>query len=335
MNMPCIPYESEHFPLGTVQNGKKGLWVTWDEILWAAITVGRPNRYMVFQHGDPSRYEAFFRWSLIRMALEQRSPTTPYLWRTAAARTLDPSEKAAVSYFLGMTFCKLFATRLLNTPWLLHLDVFRPQLDPVLTSRSRPDLIGQKHGSGDWYAFENKGRSHPTDSTVKDKAKIQAQRLVIVDQVACSMHIGAITYFHNDELQFYWRNPIPRGKEAIEIDLPPNSWRHYYQPVSEIIKNQASDIKDSDSENDLLIPIENHDLEVRVHHLITKNLISDEWEQAQKTAMESAEIFNENGYQPDGLFVRAGKSWYEKYEEPSFDVEVDDRDFDEPRSDRT
>ena len=330
MNMLRIPYESQDFPPGTVQNGEGELRVTWDEILWAAITVGRPNRYAVFQHGNASIYDAFFRWSLIRMALEQRSPTTSYLWRTAAARTLDPSEKAAVSYFLGMTFCKLFATNLLNTPWLLHLDVCRPQLDPILTARARPDLVGQELGSGRWHAFESKGRSHPIDSTVKNKAKFQAQRLVRVNQVACSMHLGAITYFHNDKLQFYWRDPIPEEGKAIEIDLPPNSWRHYYQPVSEIIKNQDSDIKDSDSENDLRISIENHDLEIQIHHLIAKNLISNEWEQTQKIAMESAEIFNENGYQPDGLLVRAGKSWYEKYEESSFDAEADDRDFDAP-----
>lgn len=315
MNMLCIPYESEHFPQDTVQNGKDELYVTWDEILWAAITVGRPNRYAVFQHGDTSLYEAFYRWSLIRMALEQRSPTTRYLSRTDAARTLDPSEKAAVSYFLGMTFCKLFATKCLNTPWLLHLDVFRPQLDLVLNARSRPDLIGKEHGSGDWYAFESKGRSNPIDSTVKDKAKLQAQRLVSVDQVACSMHIGAITYLRNDELQFYWRDPIPEKGNPIEIDLPPNSWRYYYQPVSEIIKNRDFDIK-YDSENNRSIYIKNHDLVIRIHHLIAENLISNEWEQAQKTAMESVEIFHENGYQPDGLFVQAGDSWHRKYKEP-------------------
>ena len=167
-----IPYRSEHFPPGIVQNGRGMLPVTWDDILGAAITVGRPNRYIVFRHGDASVYEAFFRWSIIRMTLEQ-PPTSSRLRRTAAARTLDPSEKAAVSYFLGMTFCKLFATNLLNTPWLLHLDVFRPQLDPILSGRSRPDLVGQEHGTNRWHAFESKGRSNLIDANVKNRAKIQ------------------------------------------------------------------------------------------------------------------------------------------------------------------
>ena len=47
-----IPYESEDFPPNTfppntVQNGKAELSLTWDDILWAAMTVGRPNRYQI------------------------------------------------------------------------------------------------------------------------------------------------------------------------------------------------------------------------------------------------------------------------------------------------
>jgi len=44
--------------------------VTWDDILWAAMTVGRPNRHDVFHHGTASIHEAIFRTSLVRMALE-------------------------------------------------------------------------------------------------------------------------------------------------------------------------------------------------------------------------------------------------------------------------
>jgi len=149
-----IPYVTEAFPPRTVANGQAELAVTWDDILGAAVTVGRPRRHYVFRHGAASMYEALFRWSLVRMALEQSGPYGYRLRRTTAARTLDPTEKGAVNYFLGMTFCKLFAAKLLNTPWLLHLDVFRPMLNPVLTGRSRPDLVGQVQGLAQWHAFE-------------------------------------------------------------------------------------------------------------------------------------------------------------------------------------
>ena len=72
--MLSIPYETETFQTGTVANGTAELPVTWDDILWAAVTVGRPNRQYVFRHGVASMYEALFRWSLVRMSLEQSGP---------------------------------------------------------------------------------------------------------------------------------------------------------------------------------------------------------------------------------------------------------------------
>lgn len=84
-----LQYESVDFPTASgVSNGYNELTTTWDEVLWAAVTVGRPNRQYVFQHGDASAYEALFRWSLTRMALEQRSPTAYRLRRSG--RTARP-----------------------------------------------------------------------------------------------------------------------------------------------------------------------------------------------------------------------------------------------------
>jgi len=78
-------------------SGKHTLTTSWDELLWAAMTVGRPNRQFVFQHGASSVYEALFRLSLIRMALEQRP--LGRLKRTQAARTLDPTERGRLIIF--------------------------------------------------------------------------------------------------------------------------------------------------------------------------------------------------------------------------------------------
>jgi hypothetical protein len=72
---------------------------------------------------------------------------------------LDPSEKSAVSYFVGLTVAKLLAHRLLDVPWLMHLDVYRRDLQPVLHGGGKPDLVGQ-NGAGQWVAIESKGRTH-------------------------------------------------------------------------------------------------------------------------------------------------------------------------------
>jgi hypothetical protein len=62
------------------------LETSWDEVLWAAVTVGRRNRQYVFKHGQASKYEALFRWSLTRMAVEQSGPGGYRLRPTDAAK---------------------------------------------------------------------------------------------------------------------------------------------------------------------------------------------------------------------------------------------------------
>jgi hypothetical protein len=151
---PFIDYDHDGFPPATLPSYEHRLSVTWNEILWAAITVGRPDLYHVFEHGDGSLYEAIFRWSLMRMSLEQRGPVGTRLYRTDAFKHLDPTEKGAIGYFLGLVVCKLFAAKRLDSPWTLHLDVWRDILNPVLLpGRSRPDMVAQSDASSDWHAL--------------------------------------------------------------------------------------------------------------------------------------------------------------------------------------
>ena len=307
-----IPYESVDFPAATLPNGTANLTVTWDDLLWAAVTVGRPNWYYVFRHGLPSIHEARFRWSLVRMALEQRSPVPSIFCRTSAARALDPTEKGGVSYFLGMVVCKLFATKLLDIPWLLHLDVFGPQLGTVLTGRSRPDLVGQDHELQRWHGFECKGRVNPPDRATKEAAKEQALRLISVDDVACSLHVGAVTYFRGEVLHFYWRDPAPGKIETIALDLPDDPWRYCYEPIARII-NQQLESPRSGRIPDRPVPVEDCDIELSVHRAVAKHLAIEDWSGARRAAVEAADAIKRDGYQPDGLRVIAGDSWREPY----------------------
>lgn len=321
--MPDIPYESAGFPAGTVAPGHATLQTTWNDILWAAVTVGRPNRQFVFQHGTASFYEALFRWSLVRMSLEQYGPNSFRLRRTTAAKTLDPTEKGAINYFLGMTFCKLFASQTLNTPWLLHLDVFRPQLNPILAGRSRPDLVGQETGTGRWHAFECKGLGGPPDTAAKLNAKAQAQRLINVAGTPCSLHIGAITFFQNDVVKFYWADPEPDPANSIDVTLGEDPWREYYLPTADLISAvngwealisgssvSFSNIGDQNITGDL-------DLRIEVFPPIAKALMLRDWNGAHRIATDMASELSSRNYKPDGLRVVAGGSWSERYREPN------------------
>lgn len=301
-NTLCIPYTSSGFPAG-LNVGSGNLETNWDELLWAALTVGRPSTTHVFQHGRASYYEAVFRFSLVRMALEQQRSGSR-LHRTQAFKSLDPTEKGAVSYFLGLTVCRLFAARLLSTPGLLHLDVFRDQLDPaMLGGRSRPDLVGRDN-FGAWHAFECKGRSSVPNSEDKRRAKEQAQRLVRVNSTNCSLHVGAISYFRQDALMFHWRDPEPDESEKlspIEVDLTENAWRFYYEPALAMA---------TPSEDAVLREARRAiDVDVQIHRTIHALLLDGAWAVARSRASELRQVFAREGFRSDGVRVVAGDSW--------------------------
>lgn len=311
-----IDYESDGFAVGgLVANGMATLNTSWDDLLWAAVTVGRPNRQYVFRHGRASMYEALFRWSLVRMSLEQTAPTATRLRRTAAARTLDPSEKGAVNYFLGLTICKLFSAKLLNAPWLLHLDVFRPYLNPVLTGRSRPDLLGRMR-NGDWVALECKGRVSAPNASDKNKAKQQAQRLINVNG-AVPLQIGGISYFKNEVLRFFWRDPEPdpeRVKRPIEIRHEASDLRYHYAPILDLIRPHQDEFERMLREP-VLMPVENLDIKIGIHPKVLKRLIASQWEDLYH--IETLADIQGYGlpYQSDGIAVVAGESWLRPFNE--------------------
>lgn len=308
-----IPYTSKGFPDQSVPNQTAVLNVSWDDLLWAALTVGRPNKGYIFKHGRSSFYEALFRLSLVRMALEQSGPTGRRLRRTNAARTLDPSEKGAINYFLGLAVSKLFAAKLLSTPWLLHLDVFRPQLDVVLKGRSRPDLVG-KMPDGSWIAMECKGRLSAPDEKTKNKAKAQSQRITSIDGKSPRLHIGAVTYFKSDILHFYLEDP-PGDKSIarpIQFETTAAIWAHYYAPILGLIGvNERYRIA---LERGDLVRIEELDLEIGVHPRILSLLERQQWQEARNVAARIADE-HRSAYQMDGIQVRAGESWQVAFRE--------------------
>jgi hypothetical protein len=302
-----IDYDSEGFPTGSpVANGSATLDTSWDDILWSALTIGRPNRQAVFQHGDASLYEAIFRLSLVRMALEQSGPRGKRLRRTDAARTLDPSEKGVVNFFIGMAMCKLFADRLLNTPWLLHVDTLRPALNLMLTGRSRPDLYGQRN-SGEWIVMESKGRISGPDSTAKTRAKQQAQRFPsgIVAPASIQFRIGGITYLRSDVLQFYWRDPEPQREEPYtSIRFDPALWRFHWALALALYRAGQR-----------IAYAEGADVLVAVHPVVLSFLQESRWAEAKEWCVVNRGALRESEFRSDGLKVVAGPSWSKPFDE--------------------
>lgn len=315
-----IDYESEDFATGTgVAGGTGVLTVTWDDLLWAAMTVGRPNRQYVFRHGTASWYEALFRLSLVRMSLEQAGPGARRLRRTQAARTLDPSEKGAVNYFLGLAIAKLFADKCLGAPWLLHLDVFRPQLNVQLAGRSRPDLVGETTAGG-WIALECKGRISRPSENAKLKAKEQAERITAINGAAPILNAGCISFFNRDVLQFFWRDPTPdpaRIKRPIDIHVPGESWRNYYDPILALFSGTAS--RREERGGIVTATDERLDVTVSIDANVLRLLEAEHWAEAKIVAAEAATQSGEAPLRADGLRITAGETWLKPFDDEGAD----------------
>ncbi|KQV35770.1 MULTISPECIES: hypothetical protein [unclassified Rhizobium] len=297
-----IDHQSVDFPsVYAIRSGT--LTTTWDELLWAAITIGRPSTYHVFRHGPASAHEAIFRLALVRMAIQEGWHGR--LQRTDAFAALDPTEKGMVSYFLGMMLCKVFAGQLLRTPWLLHLDVFRSDLNPLILGRSRPDLIGQDY-TGHWLAFESKGRSSAPTNADKAKAKLQALRLICVNNNSCSLHVGSFSFFRNETLEFYWRDPEPEPLDPIELPEPDAEWRYYFEPALSLVSAEGG--------STLAAEREIADVDVAIHPKIRPLLERGDWVGAKRTADQLREVFLAEGYRADGIRVIAGESWSKQFE---------------------
>lgn len=311
--MLYIPYQSEQFPAPFISNGPSELAVTWNDLLWAAITVGRPDVIHAFQYGKASLHEALFRWNMIKMALQQEDPLAQRLTRTPLFNQMDPTEKGAINYFLGLVICKLFASRLLDAPWTLHLDVFRSQINPTLLSgRSRPDMVAQCSKTGDWHAFECKGRASYPPADVQTKAKQQAQRLVKVGTQRCVLHVGAITYFNGDTLEFYWRDPPPAEPSTIELSEPDIDWNAYYDPLIAAFAGAGFPLIDASGEPTRRVRIQELDIEAELHPTIARLVQARDGNRARALARELQEQFRKEGFQPDGIKINAGETWRER-----------------------
>lgn len=310
--MPVINYNATRFPGAYHPQlaGRHGLDFTWAELVWSAISVGRRELLHIFRHGPFSAFEMVYRAAMVYANLCQTASDT--LTRSSAYDGLDPSEKSAISYFMGMTLSKLVADKLLNVPWLMHLDVYRDELDPTMIfGNSRPDLIGQTPG-GDWIAIESKGRTNEFDVKAFTSAKAQAENLASVQGVAPTLRIALMAYFSDGILQCSIDDPEKR-KTSIKdepIDIPLTKERlleGYYRPFREWLL-EAPDTR--------IEEIGNHRYrigympEVDVSVGVTEDLLVRDDLQAQARPHERLSTEHQYGG-PDGLLVRVGPLWSE------------------------
>ena len=233
--MPAIPYFPEEFPPHTPSRfhaaGVEEF--TWAHLVHAAITVGRASWADVFQHGNYSVLEILWRVAMLRANLRDDGNR---LAASAAYAHLDRSEKGAVSFFLGLCAAKVFAARLLDVFWLLHLDVYRSILDPTFSTAERPDFVGMD-ATGHWIVVEAKGRTRRAPKKLLEKAKQQTDSLSTVAGQAPVLCIGMAAYFASGRLCACIRDPV-KPVPLDKID-PESLAQAYYAQLFDFLRQMA------------------------------------------------------------------------------------------------
>ena len=341
--MPILKYEAHAFNNRLGINGSHQLRVTWEEIVHAAITVGRSGRRDVLKHGHYSLFEMHYRCCLIYANLQ--TSHSDHIIKTCAYMDLDPSEKSAISYFLGLTFTKLLAARLFRIPWLMHLDVYKNQLS-ILTSGNRPDLVGQD-GPGKWSVFEAKGRTRGKTSHVVAKAKGQTRGLRTICNCYPVNRVASIVHFPRQSLRVYLEDPDEIIDDAVDLNFSENQFHQDYyglfatlfDPDREAdrtasINRQVTVVPVAGNQRTVhIVAMEGIDVEIgleahvynvlrsqnirsqisEIMPLIQELLAQFDTENIQQRDIgpdESTDSGEEDSYLgPDGVFVRLGESW--------------------------
>jgi len=240
-----VVYNSHNFSRsrGASFLGTNILSFTVQELMWSAITVGRANFLDVMSHGIYSEYEILYRASILVANLAQNRRT---LVKSSAYESLDPSEKSAVSYFLGLTFTKLLSAKLLDTPWLLHIDVYRDQFAAsgqafgFGSSRKRPDLIGLSRRRN-WIILESKGRTNSMEGTLLASAKNQTRNLRRIGLDIPSLRVAVVTYFINGNLLIDWADPEGYNDDYFDIETDMEEYlSNYYKVIYNILSTNRS-----------------------------------------------------------------------------------------------
>jgi len=117
--------------------------------------------------------------------------------RSAAYERLDPSEKSAVSYFMGMTQAEVMCKKLGLASHLVHVDAVRSVVFGNATGRTRPDLVGVDASLSYSILVEAKGRSGGWDQEVIDKAKAQVTALTPIVNMTPT-RVASHAYFGDD-----------------------------------------------------------------------------------------------------------------------------------------
>lgn len=231
--MGSIYYDLEGFagplPNGLTSPGNGNHRVGMARLVWAATTIGTTPFGPRLHAGRA--LEVQWRSAMMRASIE---PRPVHYRRSDRYARLDPSEKGAVSFFLGQAQAKVFAHDFFRVSRFVHYDAYLAYHGRS-RRRTRPDFVGFC-GQHLAIAAEAKGRSQSFDDSLITNAKKQAVSLPGIAGYPTPTTYVHVAYFDRDRWCAYLEDP-PRSRRKEEVN-PADLTLAYYLPIVNAIRTR-------------------------------------------------------------------------------------------------
>ncbi|MCG5511507.1 hypothetical protein, partial [Ectothiorhodospira lacustris] len=312
IDMPVVPYTASNFGRhwGTALAGRHNLTLSWNEFVWAAMTMGKPGVAFLLSSGWHSLSDLVVRSHTVYANLRASSN---HVEKSSLYAGLDPTEKSGVSYFMGMMAAKILGARLLDTPWLFHVSLVHALGGSVvLKAKSEPDLVGLRRNR-EWIVAEAKGRTWGYSSSAMRAAKLQTRQLRTINGQYPSLRV-AIQASFNPRLEWAIDDPeeFDEGVPDIQFDVESAMDMYYSAPIIATEKGQSRLIGSRKFQTRELSEI---GVSIGIDREVRERVLQRILLQGEKLLLldQAAEPYQEDGFTifADGLAISLDERWSE------------------------
>jgi hypothetical protein len=200
-----------------------------------AVTVGIPSIAGLYGTGPAVVALASYRAMAVKCAIDFGTPSLSVL---ANYNQFEATEKANISYWIGMTLASIVADDVLGASLLTHAARIRTIARANPTSKSLVDLVGIDRNR-DWHVIEAKARqTRPSDTAdARVKWKDQAVTIRHISGSAPITHSYCLSLLRSSVTVELVDPPPSEGDEVTtDLDLSPTDLvRNYYAPFDEYL----------------------------------------------------------------------------------------------------
>jgi hypothetical protein len=290
-----IHYSASGFPASNINKVRSEIDVSWSDLVWATITVGKSPEESLMPNGIYTMLDALSRTAALLSTLEPMFDG--YLTKTKHYEMMDKTEKGFASYSHGMMVAKLFASRLLGIHWLTHLtSVYVPNIAYQDVGKSRPDLIGWTWNGGDEYSvFEAKGRSNAFAASALNAAKSQTNAVRSINGQPPSIRVATESHYIHGRLAVMIEDP--EGDGIADVEFANKVYMQTYYRGLKLLEGDGADIA------------RQLGIEVRLHEIAQKALETGNYTMLSKLGGKNMESDIWRTY-PDGVQIKLdGRIW--------------------------